>query len=136
MEEYIIDFESELDSINIGANTRKASKIYGEQVADDILAWADKDNYKETRSFPKYSISDDERLWKPTPPAYMEGIEPHWREIRTMVLTSADQFKPESPSEYDLSKSSTFYKETMEVYDTGNSPVSYTHLTLPTIYSV
>ena len=121
MEEYIIDFESELDSINIGANTRKASKIYGEQVADDILAWADKDNYKETRSFPKYSISDDERLWKPTPPAYMEGIEPHWREIRTMVLTSADQFKPESPSEYDLSKSSTFYKETMEVYDTGNS---------------
>ena len=121
IEEYIIEFESELDSINIGSTTRKASKIYGERVADDILAWADKDNYKETRSYPKYSISDDERLWKPTPPAYMEGIEPHWREIRTMVMSSADQFSPAAPSNYNLDKSSTFFKETMEVYDTGNN---------------
>ena len=121
MEEYIIEFESELDSINIGFTTRKASKIYGERVADDILAWAEKDNYKETRSYPKYSISDDERLWKPTPPAYMEGIEPHWREIRTMVMSSADQFSPAAPSNYNLDKSSTFFKETMEVYDTGNN---------------
>ena len=33
---------------------------YGEEVAKHILEWADKDNYKQTRTFPKYSIRDDE----------------------------------------------------------------------------
>jgi hypothetical protein len=47
----------------------------------------------------------------------MEGIEPHWREIRTMVLDSATQFVPEPPTVFDLEKSSKFYKEVMEVYE-------------------
>jgi len=121
IQDYIVEFESKLDSLNVGAQVIMDSKKYGEQVANNILQWAELDNYKESRSYPKYSISDDDSLWKPTPPAYMEGIEPHWREIRTMVLTSADQFKPAGPSEYNLNKSSIFFKETMEVYDTGNN---------------
>lgn len=119
MSDYIDKIESELDSLGIGGEVLEASKAYGESVAKHILAWADEDNYKESRSFPKFSISDDESKWKPTPPAYMEGIEPHWREIRTMVLERADQFKPSGPSDYSLSKSSEFFKETMEVYETA-----------------
>lgn len=89
---------------------------YGNVVADHILAWADKDNYKETRTFPKYSIKEDPNTWQPTPPAYMDGIEPHWREIRAMVIDSAQQFTPPPPTPIDLDKKSRFYKELMEVY--------------------
>ena len=49
----------------------------------------------------------------------MEGIEPHWKEIRTMVLDSANQFIPKPPLEFDLDKESDFYNQLIEVYDIG-----------------
>ena len=55
----------------------QASVAYGQKVAKHILAWAARDNYKETRSYPKYALSEDEGTWKPTPPAYMRAVEPH-----------------------------------------------------------
>ena len=82
-----------------------------------FLAWADKDNYKETRTFPKYSITEDPDKWKPTPPDYMDGIEPHWSKIRPFVIQSPDQFTPPPPTPFDMDKNSQFYKEVIEVYE-------------------
>ena len=66
------------------------SKTYGLEIADFIGKWMDKDNYKETRTMPKFSVySDDPSRWQPTPPAYMDGIEPHWNKIRPFTLDSA-----------------------------------------------
>ncbi len=90
---------------------------FGELTADHVLEWADKDNYKQTRSFPKYSITNDDSMWKPTPPGYGEGIEPSWNKIRPFVIDSATQFVPLPPTEFSLDKSSQFFKETMEVYE-------------------
>ncbi|MDV7389991.1 hypothetical protein RZS08_01505, partial [Arthrospira platensis SPKY1] len=70
----------------------RRSMDYGKAVADHVLAWADSDNYKETRSYPKYDVTRDPSKWRPTPPDYMDGIEPHWREIRPFLLDSAGQF--------------------------------------------
>ncbi|MEM7551214.1 MAG: vanadium-dependent haloperoxidase [Bacteroidota bacterium] len=95
------------------------SLAYGNEVANHVLAWANKDNYKQTRTFPKYTIQDDPDLWKPTPPDYMEGIEPHWNKIRPFVIDSATQFVPDPPTPFDLDKESQFYKETLEVYETA-----------------
>ena len=62
------------------------SKEYGLKVADRIKKWMAKDNYKQTRTFPKYTIKASEKgRWQPTPPAYMDGVEPHWSKIRTLV---------------------------------------------------
>lgn len=97
------------------------SLAYGDQMATHILEWAAKDNYKQTRSAAKYTIRQEDALWKPTPPDYMEGIEPHWMEIRTLVLDSANQFAPVPPSPFSMDKNSKFYKETMEVYETGKN---------------
>lgn len=94
---------------------------FGNQVADHILAWSSKDNYKQSRSFPKYSILSDPATWKPTPPAYMDAVEPHWNKIRTFVLDSAQQFKPVPPTPFSSDKKSQFYKEAMEVYEMGNN---------------
>jgi len=93
------------------------SLAYGDEVAAAILQWADGDMYKQTRTFPKYSITEKNEMWKPTPPDYMDGIEPHWREIRLMVLDSAQQFSPKPPTEFSLEKDSKFFQETMEVYN-------------------
>jgi hypothetical protein len=95
------------------------SVAYGEQVARHILDWADKDNYKQTRTFEKYTVlQDDPGVWKPTPPGYMEGIEPSWTKIRPFVLDSSNQFIPNPPTPFSTDKNSKFYKEALEVYET------------------
>ncbi len=112
-----ISFVEDLKAKGFPKKVMNASLEYGDIVASDILAWADKDNYKETRSYPKYTVDYEPNTWKPTPPAYMASIEPHWREIRTMVLDSATQFVPKGPTPFDLAKGSKFYEELIEVYD-------------------
>ena len=119
--EYFDELFDELDSLGVDRHLVTDSKAYGRQVADHILAWADTDNYKESRSFSKYSITDDPSQWKPTPPAYMEGIEPHWREIRTMVIDSAQQFRIAAPPAFDMQEGTEFHKLSMEVYNVANS---------------
>jgi len=96
-----------------------ASKDYGEKIAQHILKWSKGDLYHQTRTYPKYTIQQGDKFWKPTPPDYMDGIEPHWNKIRTLVLDSADQFPPVPPIELDLTKGSEFQKQLMEVYDKG-----------------
>jgi len=93
------------------------SLAYGDAVAAHVMDWASEDMYHETRTYPKYSITDDPAKWQPTPPDYMDGIEPHWREIRTLVIDSAGQFTPPPPTEFSLEPESRFMKETMEVYE-------------------
>jgi hypothetical protein len=123
-EEKIEKFENELyaefKALEMPAAVYTRSMELGKAVAAHVLAWADKDMYKETRTYPKYSIPEDPGRWRPTPPDYMDGIEPHWNKIRTFVLQSADQFPPPPPTPYNEDKSSLFYKEMMEVYNALN----------------
>lgn len=94
------------------------SKEYGLKVADRVKKWMGKDNYKQTRTLSKFSVyANQPERWQPTPPAYMDAIEPHWREIRTLVMDSASQFKPVPPAPFSLVKSSPFFKQVQEVYD-------------------
>lgn len=97
----------------------KRSVEYGDQVAEHVLQWAVTDNYAETRSYPKYTISSKEGTWKPTPPGYMEAIEPSWNKIRTFVIDSATQFVPKPATVFSSEKSSQFFKEAMETYEIG-----------------
>lgn len=97
------------------------SRDYGLEVANFIGQWMDNDNYKETRTMPKFSVySDDPSRWQPTPPAYMDGIEPHWNKIRPFTLDSAAQFKPAPPPAFSMEKDSKFFKELEEVFTISN----------------
>ncbi|MCM4150757.1 phosphatase PAP2 family protein [Arenibacter sp. N53] len=101
------------------------SKEYGLEVAKHIGDWLDKDNYKQTRTMPKFTINtDDTSRWQPTPPAYMDGIEPHWSKIRPFVIDSANQFVPAPPPIFSMELGSDFYKEVKEVYDISNEITS------------
>ena len=102
-------------------DTFSTSKNYGLVVAEHIKSWMSTDNYKETRTMPKFSVnSEDPSRWQPTPPDYMDGIEPHWNKIRPMVIDSAAQFRPKSHPKFSMEKDSDFYKELIEVYEIKN----------------
>lgn len=113
---------AEYRSTGIPGDVMDRSIAYGNEVARHILAWAGEDNYKQTRTFPKYSLSSDPATWQPTPPAYMDGIEPSWREIRPFLLESAAQFAPPPPTPFDMTPGSAFYKEVMEVLGALDAP--------------
>jgi hypothetical protein len=100
--------------------TFEASKEYGLLVAEHIIDWMNTDNYNETRTMPKFTVNtEDPSRWQPTPPDYMDGIEPHWGKIRPFVIDSASQFRPKKHPEFSLEKGTVFYNELMEVYNIG-----------------
>ena len=123
-EQKITGFQEEtykkLQDTGLPTSVLEASKTYGNQVAQHILKWSKGDLYDQTRTYPKYTIQEEDKFWKPTPPDYMDGIEPHWNKIRTLVLKSADQFPPVPPLEFDLTEGSEFQKQLMEVFEKGS----------------
>lgn len=122
MDEYIAGTLADYRKCGIPKAVLERSIAYGHQVADHIIAWSGTDNYKQSRSFPKYTIEvENPSTWKPTPPAYMDGVEPHWNRIRTVVLDSASQFKPAPPTPFSTDKESQFFKEALEVYEVVNN---------------
>ncbi|MBS1611002.1 MAG: vanadium-dependent haloperoxidase, partial [Bacteroidetes bacterium] len=95
---------------------------FSDTISAVILNWSKKDNYAQTRSFPKYTVIDTPGRWVPTPPAYSDAAEPHWMEIRTLVLDSASQFTPPPPPPFNIKdKNSTYYKEVMLIKNAGDS---------------
>ena len=116
MEDYRNGLYAELKGKGVPEDIFEASLAYGKTVADHILAWSKKDNYAQTRSFPKYTPNADPARWQPTPPAYIEGVEPNWSKIRPMVMDSANQFAPPPPTAFSSDKESQFYMEAMQVY--------------------
>ena len=122
-EEKIEEYRDSLYTVwkNINPKEFNDSKEYGLKVVSIISKWKNADNYNQTRTMPKFRVdAEEERRWQPTPPSYMDGLEPHWNKIRTFVLDSATQFKPVPPPKFSMDKNSDFYKELKEVYDISN----------------
>ncbi len=92
------------------------SKSYADQVAEAILAWSKHDHYAETRSAGKFTVTEEEGRWVPTPPAYSPASEAHWMEIRPFVMDSAAQCKAIDPPKYNMKDTaSVFYRAALEV---------------------
>lgn len=94
----------------------KQTIAYSDTVAATILAWSKGDNYAQSRSAEKFTVSQEDGRWIPTPPAYAQALEPHWCTIRPLVLDSAAQFLPPDPPKYNMKDSTSPYcREVMEV---------------------
>jgi len=124
MDDFILEMHKTYKEAGVPPFVLNQSKKYGEQVAKHIIAWADKDNYKQTRTFPKYSIDEDPTRWQPTPPAYMDAVEPSWNKIRPFIMERANQFAPPPPTPFSSDVNSQFYKEAMEVYNLSNDSIT------------
>lgn len=97
---------------------RERSMAYGEQVATHILSWSRGDGFLERLGLPKFTVTPDDGRWVPTPPGYMDAVEPNWAKLRPFVLDSASQFRPPPPPPFDTAATSAFFREVMEVYAT------------------
>ena len=124
MDDFISEMHKTYKEAGVPQGVLNQSKKYGEEVANHIIAWADKDNYKQTRTFPKYSIDEDPTRWQPTPPAYMDAVEPSWNKIRPFIMERAEQFAPPPPTPFSSDVNSQFYKEAIEVYNLSNDSIS------------
>lgn len=102
----------------IPAAVYERSIAYGERVAQHILAWAAEDRFKLSRGYPKFSVTPQPGRWVPTPPAYMDAVEPNWGMLRPFVMDSASQFRPQPPLPFDTTITSAFFRQVQEVYDT------------------
>ena len=109
-------YMEQVRSWGIPAYTIAASEEWGNTLADAVLTWANEDGYHQRQALPYHEYSEVPGDWTPTPPTYMEAIEPHWNTLRTFVLDSSKQFKPLPPTPFDTNPQSTFFEEAMEVY--------------------
>lgn len=101
------------------------SKTYGLDVAQHIIQWLSKDNYNQTRTMPKFTVNtEDPFRWQPSPPTYMDCIEPYWNKIRPIAIDSAAQFKPFPTPPLSMEKNFDFYKELKEVYNISNEIIA------------
>lgn len=111
------------DSISMPATVLENTIAFSDTIASAVLAWSRKDNYAQTRTAERYTVLYDvPGRWIPTPPMYATAVEPHWNEIRTMVLDSASQFMPPRPPAFDSkNKDGVYYKALMEVKTIGEN---------------
>jgi hypothetical protein len=98
------------------AKVEKASKTLADSVSAAIIRWSKKDNYLETRGAEKYTVTKEPGRWVPTPPMYASAAEPHWMEIRTMVIDSASIYDPVPPPVFNIKdKNSKYYQEVIAI---------------------
>lgn len=110
--------DARIRSRGMSAEVFERSIAYGDTVAARVLAWAAKDHFVQTRGYPKYTVVARPGLWVPTPPAYMDAVEPNWPALRPFVMDSASQFKPPPPPPFDTTQGSLFYRDAVEVMET------------------
>jgi hypothetical protein len=112
MKEYVDSLDKLAADHGMPSDVINASAEYADTVASVIKAWAKKDRYAETRGAPEYMVNDSPGRWVPTPPAYTPAMEPHWSEIRYVVMDSVRQFMPHPPYTFNMTdKKSPYYQQ-------------------------
>jgi len=100
----------------------QGSEQFAKAVAASVMKWSKGDNYLKTRSASKFSILDSAGRWAPTPPGYLEAVEPHWGEIRTMVMYDAKEYLVPPPPVFNIKdKNSQYYHEVMSIKQAGDN---------------
>ena len=116
MNEYVDSLKKLATDHGMPSDVLDNSVAFSDTVSHAILNWSKKDNYAQTRSAEKYSVTDEEGRWVPTPPAYTSAMEPHWNEIRPLVMDSANQFIPPPPYKFNVKDTgSDYYKQVMYI---------------------
>ena len=91
------------------------------ETSQKIIDFSKSDNYNKLSAKLRYTPLKGDGFWYPTPPAYLEAVEPNFQTLRPMFLDSCSQFKPFGHTLFSSDSSSSFYKMAKEVYDAGNN---------------
>jgi hypothetical protein len=91
-------------------------------MAARVVEYTKTDRYGKLSAQLRYTPVKGEQYWYPTPPAYMEAVEPNWKTVRPLIIDSCNQFKPLPPLTFSKDSTSDFYKLAKEVYDVSLHP--------------
>lgn len=100
------------------------SKQWAQMVVDSVWAWSKTDNYAATRKLRRYSYGKADSMWKPTPPGYIDAVEPHWGKMRTIVIDDVKNYTPALPIPFGKDANSPFFQQAKEVYEAVNKLTS------------
>ena len=122
MDTYVEELKKQAKDAGMPSAIFDGSVKYAAEVSDSVMNWSKKDNYAKIRSASKFTVTDQDGRWIPTPPMYAQAVEPHWMEIRTLVMDSCSQFKPVRPPKFEPKNiSGTFYKALLLVKNAVDS---------------
>ncbi len=99
-----------------------SSIAVAKNVAAQVIAFSKGDHYNGLSARLRYTPPKGDSSWYPTPPAYIEAIEPNWKTIRPLLIDSCNQFIPPRPVPFSKDSSSAFYRQAAEVYSAGTHP--------------
>lgn len=114
--------------MKIPAAVIRESVLVAEEAVMHMLIYSKGDNYNKLSTMRRYTPDKTDSTWYPTPPGYMEAVEPHWKTIRPLIIDSASQCMPKRQVAFSKDSNSAFFKLAKEVYDA--SPQNNTEHTL------
>lgn len=116
-------FLERLGKLRFSQSTIDRSVATAKAEVKKVIAFSRGDRYNLLSTKLRYTPLKKDSTWYPTPPSYMEAVEPHWRIIRPMMIDSSSEFIPPSLTSFSKDTSSELYRLAMEVYtiskDTG-----------------
>ncbi len=118
------EFLQKLKKNRISKSIIDESVTVANLVAGEIVGYARTDGYGKLSAKLRYTPLKGEGYWYPTPPAYMEAVEPNWKTIRPMLIDSCNQFPPAPPIAFSKDSNTVFYKMAKEVYDISKGPTN------------
>ena len=114
-------FIAQLKKNKVPQKLMDASVAVGKDVAAQIVEWSKGDSYNKLSAMLHYTPLKGDGKWYPTPPTYMQAVEPNWKRIRPMIIDSATQFKPVPPIAFSKDSGTAFYNQANEVYDVSKT---------------
>jgi len=114
--DYYEELKKNARSAGMSSDMVSNTVAFSDSISAAILKWSRGDNYAQTRSAERFTVTTEEGRWTPTPPAYTGAVEPHWCDVRPMLLDSANQFQAPAPPPYNMKDSTAeFCRQAMEV---------------------
>jgi hypothetical protein len=108
------------DRTDLNKVVKEVTEQYAELWKSEFTKWTKGDGYRMVKESERYTSFKGPEFWEPTPPAYLDALEPNWFKLRPLVLDSVTQIRTEPPVAFDTVKTSDFYKEAYEVYESVN----------------
>jgi hypothetical protein len=110
------DFLQALAKQGIKPGVLSQSARVGKLAAAAVVKFSKGDHYGQLSALKRYTPVKAEGNWYPTPPAYLEAVEPNWKTIRPLIIDSASGFRPVAPYPFSKDTTSAFYREVLAVY--------------------
>jgi hypothetical protein len=115
---------AELYKKEAGEEVFNRSVAFGKEVATAVYEWSKSDgghnDHNESHTT-DYNPPKGPGLWEPTPPDYNRSLMPFLSKHRPFIIKTRQDCLPGPPTEYSEDKTSQFYAEALEVYNTVNN---------------